>query len=391
MEDALTTRLHAWERELLAGIEDLLPTDSDTPRVDVHVHHGIDSGTGEELTLDEAHRQRAAAGVDRLVLIPLKSSDGYGTANDRLAELAADDPDRIDFLARVHPEQVEAANVERALDRGAAGIKLHPESDGADPTDARLRSSLELVGERNGVVLVHAGIDVDGTSEGVIQMARTVPDARFVLGHVAADSLAAVAKHTAELDNVSICTAWWGPVDLAWALSWSHPDRFVFGADPPFGSIPSSLSTITRVARAVGYDDAAMLALLGGNADRLLRGEPIPLRAGEGPDPDPSPQLLARLPAPWQRCYVTLSIAASLCEAGSRPTSQLQLAEAALEADVLDPAHVEEADFVRRSLQFVADLHEAGETRAAYIVATGALGVVATAPLLRDPAQSPSG
>lgn len=382
MDQGLSQRVQDWEQALLDVTQPFVP-DGGLPRIDVHVHLGIDAGTGSEMTLEAIERQVSMAGIDRCVLVPLNASDGYRVANDRLAEVAAESNGRFDFLVRVDPSDVGAAGVERLLDAGAAGLKLHPHSDGARPGDPRLREVLELAAERGRMVLVHAGIDVDGVSDEIMDVAAALPGAHFVVGHVAADRLAGTARRVRELGNVFTCTAWWGLVDLAWAMSWSSPTHFLFGSDPPFGTIPLGMVLTTRVARCVGYDDDAVRAVLGGNALRLLDDLPSADPPDPGPpDPDPAQQLLARLPAHWQRCYVSLEISAALAEAGTDPSSQLQLADAALEPELVEDHLRHDAELVHRGIQLARDLHAANESRHAYVVTVGALTLCGTSPIL---------
>jgi predicted TIM-barrel fold metal-dependent hydrolase len=389
MDAELGQRMRQWEQALLDQTAELLP-DGEHERVDIHVHLGIDSGSGEEMTLEAIDEQLRVANVDRAVLIPLNASDGYRVANDRLAEVAAESDGRYEFLARVDPAQVDLEALEGWLDAGAAGLKLHPQSDDARPDDPRLRAALELAAARQAIVLVHAGIDVDGVTDAIFDVARQLPDARFVVGHVAADRLAGAATRMRDVPNVAVCTAWWGPADMAWAFSWGEPGRFVFGSDPPYGSTPLGLALSACVARCVGWDDDALVALLGGNAAALLEGR-LPEATAEPTAPDPSPEhgLLARLPAHWQRCYVSLEVAAAMVESKADPGSQLQLADAALEDELIEDELRRDAELVRRGIALARDLHDAGDSRHAYVATVGALTLAGTAPILAELPRGP--
>lgn len=379
----LEAEYQRWSVRLLDSTARLLP---EGERLDIHVHVGIDSGTGEEMTVDAIERQLDMSGVEHAVLIPLNRSDGYRDASRELERIAADHDGRYRWLCRVDPARDSPADVEAAFDAGAAGLKLHPVSDDAYPEDPRLAPALELADERRAIVLVHAGIDADGASAQLWRVAARYGDAQFVIGHLAADSLAGTAKHLAELDNVRICTAWWGAADMAHSLRWSDPSRFVFGSDPPYGSVPLGLALTARTARAEGYDDDELAGVLGGNAIAALEGQPVAARRREeGPEVGGDrPHLIGRLPAAWQRCYVSMEVAAAMVEAGSDPGSQLTLAEAALEPTLIPPELEDAADFVRSSIDLARRLHADGDTRRAYIAAVGGQCMAATEPLLVD-------
>ncbi|MCW2927571.1 MAG: hypothetical protein JWM86_1539 [Thermoleophilia bacterium] len=111
-------------------------------------------------------------------------------------------------------------------------------SDEFDPRDERLRPTLELAAERRAVVLVH------------IELARQYPGARFVLGHVPAESLFAACTAASELPNLWVCLSWWGPLDVSYALQWVPPERLVHGSDPPYGHAVTGLAQTVLVERA---------------------------------------------------------------------------------------------------------------------------------------------
>lgn len=370
-----------WSQRLVDTTRPWLP---DGARFDIHVHLGIDSGTGEEMTRTAIAEQLAMTGVEGALLIPLNRSDGYRDAGRELARIAEESGGRYRWLCRVDPSQDTPDDVEAAFDAGASGLKLHPVSDGAYPDDPRLAPALEMADERRSLVLVHAGIDVDGASSQLWRVAARYPGAQFVIGHLAADSLAGTSQHVRKLDNVRICTAWWGAADIAYALEWNDPARFVFGSDPPYGSVPVGLALTARTARAAGYDDEQLAGVLGANALSALDGRPVPSdRRPEGPDGGAEGMsLLGRLPPAWQRCYVSMEVAAAMVEAGSDPASQLGLAAAALEPILISPELEDAADFVRTSIELAGRLHAVGDARRAYIVLAGGQCMAATEPLL---------
>jgi uncharacterized protein len=377
----LTTRYERWSERLLHRIAPLLPS---APRLDIHVHWGIDADTGEEMTLEAIERQLDNARVQEAVLIPLNASDQYESAHRELPRICSQSDRDLRWLCRADPAADDLRRrIEQALDDGAVGVKLHPQSDEAHPEDPRLTPVLELVSERNALVLCHVGIDVDGTSMALLRCAERYPGAQFVIGHVAADALAEVAERIGDIPNVRVCTAWWGAADLAWALSWSDPARFVFGSDPPFGSVPLGLAMTSTVARIVGYTDDELAGVLGANATAALSGSDVEEISGPKRQPDDESEsgLLGLLPAPWQRCYISLEIAAALAEAGSDPSSQLKLAAAALEKVVIEPRLHEIADELEQTCALASDLYAQEETRHAYIVCAGAMVIAMSAAL----------
>ena len=71
-------------------------------------------------------------------VFPLKEPDGYREANEKMLELAAAHPERLDALARLDPANDPLAEAERCLDGGAVGLKLHPRGEDFEISDPRL-------------------------------------------------------------------------------------------------------------------------------------------------------------------------------------------------------------------------------------------------------------
>jgi predicted TIM-barrel fold metal-dependent hydrolase len=273
MPDSLDQRFEAWLQDLAAETDALAP---DGTRVDMHVHAGIDAGSGLEMTFGAIDHQLEVAGVDRALLIPLNASDGYHRDNLRLIARAAKEPDRFRALYRIDPTDPDlTAHVAEGFAAGAAGLKLHPFSDRVSPTDPRIAGALELAAEHEAIVLVHTGVEVEHASADTVEAARRYTDARFVFGHLPADKLIAATKAAAELDNVFTCLSWWGPHDVSLALTFTDPARIVVGTDPPYGNVVVGFTQAIRVARALGLDDHAVRAILGGTATDMLAKAPL--------------------------------------------------------------------------------------------------------------------
>jgi hypothetical protein len=131
----------------------------DGPVLDVHTHLGDRdsvSATAEELV------GAVASARARALVFPLSEPDGsYLAANEACLDVAGRSDGALTALVRVVPDEVDA--VEKLLDAGARGLKLHLSSDDVDLADPRLEPAFALAHERRHPVVVHAGPEVGST------------------------------------------------------------------------------------------------------------------------------------------------------------------------------------------------------------------------------------
>ncbi len=380
MDADLERRYDRWLTDLAALVDEHAPAGR---RIDAHVHLGVDAGSGLEMTEVALADQLRRARTEHAITIPLHASDGYHRSNLRLAEHAAASGGRYSALYRLDPRDDQLVeHTCEGFEAGAVGLKLHPLADGFDPRDERLRGALELADERRAVVLVHTGVEVDDAAPATIELARRHPDARFVLGHVPAESLHASCAAACELPNLWVCLSWWGPHDVSLALQWVPPERLVHGSDPPYGHVVSGLAQTVLVARALGMDDGPLGAVMGGTAARLLDPD-TEHRAPAAPRPSAEVRdLLAESALPLRRAYLALLSAVACDWKGGDPLPYLQFAEQALEPTLVDDSIAGAVEQLRDDIDLARALHGGDATSEARTIGIGALTRALTATML---------
>ena len=112
-------------------------------------------------------------------------------------------------------------------------------------------------------------------------------------------------------------TSAWSPVDLLDFYRQVSPEQVLYASDYPYGQQPSSLLIAVRTARAAGFDEGQLHAMLWGNALRIATGEPpaepTPPR---GSDVFTQPMIFARIhgylsmatPLLWTRQTDTIGV-----------------------------------------------------------------------------------
>jgi predicted TIM-barrel fold metal-dependent hydrolase len=225
---------------------------------------------------EQARAAVVAAGVARCWSLPYAHRpDVAAPLNRWMAEAFHHDPVVVPG-GTVHPGDDVAGVVREALvDLRLRVLKIHCSVGAFTADDERLDPLWREASARATPVVVHLGHAVDGTTTAeevapIADVARRWPDARIVVAHCGAPAVAPVlallratrAVH-ADLTPVGARLA---ALDAA-ALA-GLEDRILFGSDAPNTGSPIERS-VAHV-RALGLAPDAEVAILGGNALRLL-------------------------------------------------------------------------------------------------------------------------
>jgi hypothetical protein len=295
---------------------------------DAHTHIGENDPDGFRAAPEEILAGLDHAGHHRALLFPMHEPDGYRAANDRVLEVCAGSGGRLVALARVAPGHEDAlAEAARALDAGAAGIKLHPRSDRFGLPNRTVEQVVELVAERGGgPVLFHAGRGIPNLGEEVVHLCRAFPEVTIILAHAGISELGWITPAAAELDNLLFDTAWWQVGDMLALFASVPPGRIVYASDLPYGSSLFHGFAFLRCAQAVGLGADALVAIAGGTMERILAGE-------RAPDLGPAPGTgrLGARDLGMERAVAYLAGACALGFRGHDPTEPLSLARLALQ------------------------------------------------------------
>jgi uncharacterized protein len=159
--------------------------------------------------------------------------------------------------------------LDRAVELGVRGVKLHPTTTLAHPAGEATVALLRACGERGLPVLFHCGDDPYTTPETLGLAAEAAPDCQIVLGHMGGYLHVEEAVEEAERrPNLHLETSAMPYPDwIARAVERVGPDRVVFGSDGPGCNPALELDKIRRL----GLGELAEARILGGNAMDLLR------------------------------------------------------------------------------------------------------------------------
>ncbi|MBF6621731.1 MAG: amidohydrolase family protein [Patulibacter sp.] len=291
---------------------------------DAHTHIGQNDPDGQTATPDEILAGLDAAGQQRALTFAMHEPDGYRGANDAVLAACEVSDGRLLPLARIAPRSPDAiAEAERCLDAGARGFKLHPRSDAFVLTEPNVERVVALAAERRMPVLFHAGRGIPELGFAAVELAERYPDARLILAHAAVSDLGLIAEPAARLPNLFFDTAWWHPGDLLQLFATVPSARILYASDMPYGPGLFSAFAALRCAAAVGMSRPAIELMIGGQLDRIIRGED-PLDG----DPAPAKDALGPRFLPGERVASYVSNAVQLAIAGDGGNGGSNLREA---------------------------------------------------------------
>jgi hypothetical protein len=278
-----------------AHLRELLPPD---PWIgDAHTHLGLDED-GMRLDVESSLGLMEEWHVRRALVFPLHEADrhpAYRVPNDRVLDWAAQSDGRLVPLARLDLDEDPITEARRAIARGARGIKLHPRAQRFLMDDERLAPVFALAAERRVPILIHGGRGLPPIADGLHRLVEAC-GTQLIIAHAGIADMAGLAGCFAGHAGVFFDTSTWSPVDLLDFYRQVSPEQVVYASDYPYGTQPASLLIALRTARRAGLDEEQIRAMLSGNAERIVAGEP-PLEPStpRGSDTLSQPMQLARI------------------------------------------------------------------------------------------------
>ena len=292
--------------------------------LDAHTHIGFNDPDGYRCGRQEL--VTALEHIDgRAIVFPMHEPDGYPAANDMVIDEAGASGGRLFAFCRLDPGAEPLAEAERALSRGACGIKLHPRAESFTLDHPGLAGVFALADERRLPVLVHAGRGIPALGRHAIEACARHPGMRLILAHAGISDLAWIWRFAPEHPNLFFDTSWWSPADIQALLALVPPGQILMASDAPYGTPAWGATQTLRNALQIGLDEDQVRGVLGGQAARLLAGEE-PLELG----PPPGSERIPRDPL-LDRVYSFLISALGQMFNGVEPTETLALATLACE------------------------------------------------------------
>jgi predicted TIM-barrel fold metal-dependent hydrolase len=261
-------------RETVPGIEPL----------DAHTHIGFNDPDGFSCSREQLTQALERIGA-RAFVFPMHEPDGYSAANEMVIEQAEGSDGRLFPFARLDPHDDPLAELERALELGARGIKLHPRAEQFTLDHPALEPVFALADERRLPIMVHAGRGIPALGRHSVELTGRHPGMRLIMAHAGISDLAWIWREAPDHPNLFFDTSWWSPSDVQALFALVPPGQILMASDAPYGSPTWATVMAARNALQAGLDAEQTRAVLGGQALQLVNGdEPLDLGPPAGSD-----------------------------------------------------------------------------------------------------------
>ncbi len=257
------THTHAFPDAIAVGAMELLSQKAGIP----HYHDGSHAGLC-------AYERRG--GADGFLLLPIATKPGQARSVNQWAADRADG--QMQAFGSVHPDGQDLGDeLDRIVDSGLLGIKLHPEYQQFFVDDERIMPMYEAIFRRGLPIVFHMGVDlgypppVHGTPQGLAKVCDRFPEARIVAAHMGGyrmedEALAQLAgRRNLWMDTAYVADKM-DPVALVKLARAHGTDRVLFATDAPWVGFDSALQGVLKA----GFTDAELGDVLYGNAAALL-------------------------------------------------------------------------------------------------------------------------
>jgi predicted TIM-barrel fold metal-dependent hydrolase len=316
---------------------------------DAHTHIGRNDPDGMSQQPEELLVALQRAKARGAFVFPMHEPDGYGAANDEVIEASQASDGLLVPFCRVNPHIDAIAEAERALAKGARGIKLHPRAEEFTLDHPEVRSLVAIAHDRSLPVLIHAGRGIPALGLHAVQLAGEFENARLILAHAGICDLSWIWRVAPDHPNLLFDTAWWMPADLLTLFSLVPPGQIVFASDAPYGNTLSAASIQMRWALQAGLSVEQIRSVGSEQSLRLAAGEPlVPAGPAVGERDQAEHVLLERVAE-----FLLLGTIASM--RGVQDAANEMLALARLACDV--PEEIDDAP-VFAAIRKLIDVHD---------------------------------
>ena len=232
-------------------------------------------------TADGLYKSTAEAGIDTSVVLPVATKPSQFSSINRFAcEINEKYGGRVISFGGLHPYSENCSEGLREIKRmGLKGIKLHPDYQGFFIDDPACKKLLYDATELGLIIVVHAGRDIGYPDpvhcppDKMLEVYNEIKPEKLVLAHLGGWDQWDMVEELLCGKNVWLDTAFcfeFIKKEQFYRLLEKHgSDRILFATDSPWSPQKGYIDEVTELLP----DENIRRAVLGGNAEKLLKGD----------------------------------------------------------------------------------------------------------------------
>lgn len=238
---------------------------------------------GDELevpTFDSFLERIKKAGINRVVVFDrdTETRDGRPPENNWVFELAEAYPDTFVPFYALDPNKGLAAkrDLEKAVERGARGVKMHPYAAELRPNDQRAYPLYDTIQKLGVPIIFHTGPGPLGTRSDLSHaryfddLCVDFPDLKIIMAHFGGDGFMTAHMLAWRYENLYVDLAFLPEIYLA-AMPWklferTIPTKILLGSDFPLVMPDERLAMLRRLP----LSESTVRRISGENAAELL-------------------------------------------------------------------------------------------------------------------------
>lgn len=252
----------------------------DIPIIDCHTHIGhLPGAVGDVYNAEDLCYIAEHEGVEFMLASSASATTiGQAYATAEVIDMVKRHGDRLGGMLWVNPhDPAWAEDVDRAVQHGFYGLKIHPVLDHYAVECSALDEIFQCAREHNWPILTHTGDDGTPMSAACYEpLIQAYPDVVLLLAHMRLEAIPLAKRY----DNVYVDTTYVSPMRVELGLDALGPDKILFGSDAAegfdVGHAPGrvrprrSYADLVEGMRARGISDAALEKILYSNARALF-------------------------------------------------------------------------------------------------------------------------
>lgn len=211
------------------------------PKIDTHVHIGIDADDEDRYTPRELYKDMKRYNIKKVLIFPFNTDpdDGFKSANDMIHRLTKR-YSPLFGLSRIDPlHDGWECEMERAVELGMKGFKFHPFAQDfkCDEIDFAYEKAIEL----EMPILIHSAHKEGKYVDQFKKVLPSFPELTIILAHAGITEQSDAMKMANEMQNVYLELSINKKHRVEVLSLMVEEDKMMFGSDSPYGGIKKTL------------------------------------------------------------------------------------------------------------------------------------------------------